>query len=239
MENDKIFQTYCEKSLEILNAKFDATKVITHNSTSGQIREGILKNFLIDHIPDVVHIVSGQIIDSYNNYSKQQDAVITFKRSPRLPFISNNDLIFVEGVVGTIEVKSQLDYRILKDIGLNINSVNKLRLNSGGISVNVPGHRWRFNKRLTCIVTYRGSDLFYIKEKLQDLSDSQTADLILDLNRGLLVKNHGMLLKKEESNNENYIVISDPSIGFKMFLTFLIEITSTNATRSVRWRSYW
>ena len=82
----KILRQYCEYALTVLNSQFQATKVITHTSTTGTIREQLIKDFLKAHLPELVTVLSGQIFDSENNYSKQQDIVLVMKSMPRLPF---------------------------------------------------------------------------------------------------------------------------------------------------------
>ena len=80
----------------------------------------MIKDFLIGHLPELVSVVSGQIFDAQNTFSRQQDIVLVLKSMPRLPFASGNDLIFQEGVVSTLEIKTNLNAVMLSQIGLNI-----------------------------------------------------------------------------------------------------------------------
>jgi len=233
-----IFLKYCETSLQVLNAQFEVTRLIKHNATNGQIREQILRDFLKEHLPELIHIVSGQIIDSRNNYTKQQDAVLVLKKSPRLPFSSGDDLIFMEGVISTIEIKSKLDANTLKSIGENLSSIRSLKASSSGARRVLPTHKWRTSNILTSIITYGGNSLESHISKLLELDESAKPDLIFDLGKGLIIKNHGLLIDKESDDLE-YIIINSPSKGFMMFLTFLTEIASSNVARGIRWRSYW
>jgi hypothetical protein len=57
----KVFHQYCESALAILRSQYDATKVLKHNATSGAAREQIIKDFLSDHLPELISVVSGQI----------------------------------------------------------------------------------------------------------------------------------------------------------------------------------
>ncbi|MCK4823461.1 hypothetical protein KA005_47355 [bacterium] len=231
-----MFQTYCENSLEILHSEYEATKVLNHNATAGAAREQILKDFLSEHLPELITVLSGQIFDSEDNYSKQQDIVLVLKSMPRLQFASEIDLMFQEGVVATIEVKTSLNSAVLKSIGDNIASVRSLKSASFASAQMGISHKWPSHKVLTAIVTYGGTRLELILDQLSELSTEQKPDLLLDLSQGLLVRNHGLLV--DEQGETEYLIEKDPAVGFKLFLTFLTEITGTLSARGVNWRSY-
>ena len=234
--SEKVFQKYCENSLKILNSKYEATKVLNHNATAGAAREQILKDFLSEHLPELITVLSGQIFDSEDNYSKQQDIVLVLKSMPRLQFASDNDLIFQEGVVATMEVKTTLNLTVLKAIGDNIASVRTLKSASfGGAQMGI-NHNWPSQKVLTCIVTYGGSRLELLLDQLAQLTPEQKPDLLLDLSQGLLVKNHGLLV--EQQGSTEYLLENNAAVGFKLFLTFMTEITGTLSARGVNWRKY-
>jgi hypothetical protein len=80
-----------------------------HSSTTGRIRETLVKQFLDPHLPRTLEVRSGIIIDSKGNRSKQQDCVIVDTRLPLIDVGSDTDcLLIAESVVATIEVKSYL-----------------------------------------------------------------------------------------------------------------------------------
>lgn len=237
MADQKALQKYCESALSILNSQYDATKVLRHAGTAGSAREQILKDFLSAHLPELITVVSGQIFDANENYSKQQDIVLVLKSMPRLPFASGSDLIFQEGVVATIEIKTTLNSSTLKIVGENIGSVRKL-----GPGVVVTGqmgvtHSWPSNRILTAVVTYGGNTLESLASMLTGMESEARPDLLLDLSKGLLIQNHGLLLKR--NGDAEYMRVDDPAEGFKIFLTFLTEITGTLSFRGVLWRNYW
>ena len=237
MPEPKILQRYCEAALAVLNSQYDSTKVLEHRSTAGAAREQILIDFLQAHLPELVSVVSGQIFDATNNYSRQQDIVLVLKSMPRLPFASGSDLIYNEGVVATVEVKTQLDASTLRSVCQNIESVR--RLDSGTVVMSSIGvaHKWPADRILTATVTYGGTRLQSHAKQLETLAAESRPDLLLDLSQGLLVQNHGFLLPKKQG--AGYILDPSAARGFKAFLTFLTEITGTLASRTVNWRRYW
>ena len=237
MSQSKSLQIYCESVLSILNSQYAATKILRHNATAGAAREQLIKDFLSNHLPELITVVSGQIVDADDYFSKQQDIVLVLKSMPRLSFTSGSDLIFQEGVVATIEIKTTLDTATIKAIGENIASVRSLRPSIGAFSQMGITHSWPANKILTAIVTYGGASLEVLAEPLFTLNDSSKPDLLLDLSKGLLVRNNSLLLQKQSEHD--YILVNNPAEGFKLFLTFLTEITGTLSSRGVLWRNYW
>ena len=233
---DKVFHNYCESALSVLKSQYEATKVLQHNSTAGSVREQIIKDFLSNHLPESITLVSGQIFDSDDKFSKQQDIVMVLKSMPRLPFASDNDLIFQEGVISTIEIKTALNSTVLKSIGENISSVRALKSCIGASAQMGISHSWPNNKILTSIVTYGGSKLVSHIDQIAQPESSQKPDLLLDLSQGLLIKNHGLLV--QEQGDIEYVLVDNAAEGFKMFLTFLTEITGTLSARGVLWRKY-
>ncbi len=80
-----------------------------HASTTGRIREILVKQFLEPHLPRTFSVRSGVIVDSEELSSKQQDCVIIDNRLPLVDIGSDDEAVLIsESVVATIEVKSHL-----------------------------------------------------------------------------------------------------------------------------------
>lgn len=234
----KVFGKYCDKALAILSAQYDATKLVPHNATTGSVREQILRDFLSLHLPELVSVVSGQIFDYENNFSRQQDVVLVLKSMPRLPFANGTDLIYQEGVVATIEIKTSLSSAVISSIGENIASVRNLVSSSLTNSAMGVTHKWPSTRILTAIVTYGGASYGTIIDAIGTLDANKKPDVVLDLSGYLLIRNDGMLVQ-EQSGVGDYVLIQDAGDGFMCFLTFLTEITGTLSSRGVPWRNYW
>lgn len=237
MLSTRVLRRYCDSALVVLQSKYHVSKSLQHSATAGSVREQIIKDFLAEHLPELVSIVSGQIFDSNDNFSKQQDVVLVLKSMPRLPFASGVDLIFQDGVVATIEIKTTLQPSVLKAIGDNIASVRALASSTTVTSQIGVAHRWPPHRVLTAIVTYGGAPASSLSKQLSQMDSSARPDLVLDLSQYLLVRNEGLLLNSV--SGDDYICIPDAGEGFVKFLTFLTEITGTLSSRSVSWRDYW
>lgn len=237
MTSQKLLEKYCDSALAVLKSQYEATKAVQHNATVGVIREQVIRDFLADHLPELISLVSGQIVDAQGSYSKQQDIVLILKSMPRLRFASNVDLIFQEGVVSTIEIKTTIDSAALSTIGENIASVRRLTPSVGASAALGITHSWPLHRILTAVVTFNGLAPNTLAPILATLPELAHPDLLLDLNRGLLVRNDGALLQKQ--TNHQYTWLDNPVRGFMYFLTFLTEITGTLSSRGVLWRNYW
>jgi hypothetical protein len=100
---------------KVLSAKARVAGATGHTSTTGRVREIIVRDFLRPHIPKTLDIKSGIIIDSNGKRSKQQDCVIIDSQFPLIDIESDTDaLLIAESVLATIEVKSFLDTKELK-----------------------------------------------------------------------------------------------------------------------------
>jgi hypothetical protein len=81
-----------------------------HAVTTGLLREKIINEFLLPHLPSDLSIKSGIIIDSSGQKSKQQDIIIVDNRFPIIDVgDSTQAIILAESVLATIEVKSKLN----------------------------------------------------------------------------------------------------------------------------------
>lgn len=211
------------------------TKVLGHSVTAGAARERLIQDFLTAHLPQMTSAVSGVIIDSDGLRSKQQDIVLMLKSMPRLPFASGHDLIFLEGAVATIEIKTGITPSILRDIALNIASVKSLQPSTleGAQLGNLD---WPYARILSVILTYGGTNLNTIKRELVRLPETNQPDIYLDLTQGILIKNEGLLLSK--IGCESYLYIEEPGVGLARLLTVLSKITGSLIMRGVRWDAY-
>lgn len=62
---------YCRGAVKSLNAQYEMTNVLGHRATEGAARERLIQDFLIAHLPEMTSVVSGMIIDSTGQRSKQ------------------------------------------------------------------------------------------------------------------------------------------------------------------------
>lgn len=116
-----------KKSVERVEADFNFSYEIDHNSSKGTFREHIVKRFLRPFLPGCYGISSGQAFDEYGNKSKQLDIVIYDSLFSYIaPFSAEFYYFPCESIYGNIEVKSQLDKNSLEEAIENIRSLKEL-----------------------------------------------------------------------------------------------------------------
>ncbi|MCT9116313.1 hypothetical protein N6G02_09275 [Cupriavidus gilardii] len=226
---------YCQGAVKALTAQFEMSKVLGHAATAGSARERLIVDFLTAHLPEMTSVVSGVIVDFEGTRSKQQDIVLMLKSMPRLPFSSGHDLIFLEGAVATFEIKTNIQPSELPEIAANIESVKRLKATSmGGTKIGVLN--WPWPRIFHAIVTYDGASLKSIAEKFNDLPEAGWPDVYMDLSKGILIRNEGILIPK--SGTDGFYCIDDATSGLAHFLTQLTIVTSNLSVRDVEWQQY-
>lgn len=87
-----------------------------HNPTIGMLTEEILRDFLREHLPKLVSVNQGFIMNQEGKCSKQCDIIIWNSHS-YAPFYRINDLVIVpqEAVVAVVEVKTTLNKSIFHE----------------------------------------------------------------------------------------------------------------------------
>lgn len=226
---------YCRSAINSLVAQYEMSKVIGHSATAGTVRERLIHDFLESHIPEMTSAVSGVIIDSQGRRSRQQDIVLMLKSMPRLRFNSGHDMIFHEGVVATIEVKTNVSKSVLLEISKNISSVKRLDPTSLG-GVQLGELDWPMHRILHCIVGYGGSGLHDISNVLSAFPEGEKPDIYLDLTKGALLRNEGIF--SEKLLGTDYLIYDDPGEGLARFLSALTIVTSSYSVRDVKWEKY-
>lgn len=230
-----VYVSYCEAAIEALNAQYEMTKVIGHSGSAGGVREAIVRDFLTAHLPDLTSAVTGVIFDSTGTRSKQQDIVFVLKTFPRLPFANGCDLIYVEGVVATIEVKTRIKRADWTTIASNLASVRALAP-TGHVVLTMGDLGWDETQVFSAIVIYNGAPLASVQKSLRKLPAEGWPHVYLDLKRGMLARNTNVLVQKD--GNADFIVVDEPALAFARFLIFLTKITGRTVIRGVDWNAY-
>ena len=114
------------------------TSILSHKGIKGLAREDLLKKYLRDLIPQKYAIASGIICDSNENQSRQQDFIIYDSFTcPTFYQFDSTAILPVESVYATIEIKSSLNSKTLKECVENINSVRKLQRTDNNQSIKI------------------------------------------------------------------------------------------------------
>ncbi|QTA79880.1 YcgL-like domain-containing protein [Desulfonema limicola] len=105
----------------VLLAQSKAAQNAGHPNLRGGPREWFIHEFLESHLPSILEIGQGEIIDensipepSKKEYRAQVDLIIYRRDLPKINYSRNNAAYFAEGVKATIESKSVLTKDDLK-----------------------------------------------------------------------------------------------------------------------------
>ena len=100
-----------------------------HPSNIGTPRETFINEFLATHLAENVGVGSGEVIgaDSKPGEKRNQIDVVIYRRDyPRLEFAEGVHAFLVESIVATIEVKSRLDQRAVRQASEAARSIKLL-----------------------------------------------------------------------------------------------------------------
>ena len=171
-----------------------------HASTTGRIRETLIQQFLVPHIPRTLQVRSGVIIDSKGARSRQQDCVIVDTRLPLIDVGSQTDaLLIAESAVATIEVKSHLGTSELSDT-LESVAQTKALFRSGEQTYHKGGAYLRVPKPfpiLAYVFAYDGLNLETVSQALADFAHKRNdggivPEAICILQKGVLLRSQLM-----------------------------------------------
>jgi hypothetical protein len=123
-----IFERWAEHITQILREESKLVGELVNQPTLiGDAREALVKGVLERILPSAYEIGTGQVIDSHGNKSNQMDVIIARRDFPALRMPSGYAQYPVEGVIATIEVKSELDSKTLPLALDNCYSMGALR----------------------------------------------------------------------------------------------------------------
>ncbi|WP_271104431.1 DUF6602 domain-containing protein [Pseudomonas tohonis] len=123
-----IISDWAKSIARVLESSFAVSSTIAdHSTVLGDARESFIRDVLKRFLPSNISIGSGQIVDSEGGISRQIDLIIYRNDFPTLRTFGSADVYLIEGVVATVEVKSQLNEKTLFEALENGKSVRNLR----------------------------------------------------------------------------------------------------------------
>lgn len=171
-----------------------------HAATTGRIREMLIQQFLVPHLPRTLQVRSGVIIDSKGARSRQQDCVLVDTRLPLIDVGSQTDsLLIAESVVATLEVKSHLGTSELKET-LESVAQTKALFRSGEQTYHKGGAYLRVPKPfpiLAYVFAYDGLSLETVSQAMSDFAHERkdggiVPEAICILQKGVLLRSQLM-----------------------------------------------
>lgn len=102
---------------------------IDHNLSSGQSLEEAVRVFLRNHLHAGLNVTQGQVTDTNGNTTRQLDVIVYDAQATPMLFTSEeagHQLVPIEGVVGVVEVKTEITASTVPGVIANVQSVKSL-----------------------------------------------------------------------------------------------------------------
>lgn len=206
---------------------------IAHNGLKGTIREDKLKEYLSKLFPTKYAIGNGVIVDANETQSRQQDFIIYDNfNSPKLMETESVQVIPIESVYATIEVKSTLTVDELEKSIKNIESVKKLEKTKPFsspliISSIIPP---------ICMIFAYSSDtsLNNIVKKIDEFNNSidikNRLSIVCILDKGLIfgINRHGFKEIEIVPTDNTILVTHEDKLENNLYLFYLLMMTAIN-----------
>lgn len=206
---------------------------IEHNGLKGTIREDKLKEYLSKLFPTKYAIGNGVIVDANETQSRQQDFIIYDNfNSPKLMETESVQVIPIESVYATIEVKSTLTVDELEKSIKNIESVKKLEKIKPFsspliISSIIPP---------ICMIFAYTSDtsLNNIVKKIDEFNNSidikNRLSIVCILDKGLIfgINRHGFKEIEIVPTDNTILVTHEDKLENNLYLFYLLMMTAIN-----------
>ncbi|MFV0249756.1 MAG: DUF6602 domain-containing protein [Bacilli bacterium] len=220
-----------------LKIDFDGiTSKIEHNGQKGDTREELLKESLAQFIPQKYSIGNGIIVDSNLVQSKQQDFIIYDGfNSPLMLKKQSMQVVPIESVYCTIEIKSTLTKTELEKCVANIKSVRELEKVCLQTSAIVYENA---NNTIGFVFAYTSdSSLDTIYENLVEMNKliephHQISGICI-LDKGLIlnVSKNGMNQLELYPNKNSTLCCSDNPLENNLYLFYLLILQHLNISK--------
>ena len=208
---------------------------IEHQLTKGEHREKIIRKYIKQLLPQKFSVGNGIIVDANGTQSKQQDFFIYDAfNSPVFLDMENSCVIPVESVFATVEIKSELTKKTLRDAIENIASVKDLTFSPLINSAIIPG---TYNFIFGSIFAYTSDSsldtmIKNLDELCKEIPKEKYPSLVCVFDKGLIVN-----LSKKGMNQINTIPSENTTWSFikntkelNLYLFYLILQQHLNTT---------
>ena len=105
---DNILVTHFDKTRKTLLELSKHFEIVNNGTVKGNIREGVVHEFLQKNLPTVVDYLTGEIIDCKGARSGQIDIILQSISDPRIQLYKDQHIALCDAVLAVIEVKSTL-----------------------------------------------------------------------------------------------------------------------------------
>ncbi len=215
-----MFYDYFKTSADVLLAQYTRSKGQNASANLGYNRELFCDQFLKRVLPSRLGVDRGEIWDSLGNKTGQLELILTRDDSPRLTYDAGADTFLAEGVMGVIEVKSNLTRDKLTEALQTLKLVNCLQPKnteffSAGYSLDRP---------LRIIFSYEGATWRTLLEELIEPENNGIVDLVCILNRGVMFS-RGLIMQWPE--DKPFFIVNGKPASLAFLYRYLVAYGSS------------
>ncbi len=229
-QGEPILKEYFKNTATVLWAEYERSRGQENSTDIGTNREHFCRNFLAKVLPLKLKVTKGEIIDTRNNSTGQLDVVIIRDDAPAITY-GEIETYLAEGVFSVIEVKSNLTSAELGKAARTLSRVKDLTINGGAVIASGPV----LNRPLRIVFAYEGATWDTIKNEINTSGWADVFDLIVILNRGILIKK-GLLLNWE--NDDVFALANGKPAALGFLYYYLVQYSSTFVGRSLNIGGY-
>lgn len=219
-----ILYDYFHDTANVLLAEYRRTKSQRASDNTGLNRELLCGKFLSGILPRRISLQRGEILDFQGNKTGQLEIIMTRDDCPALEFGARDgaNTFLVEGVLGVVEVKSNLSRQKLQEALSQLRLVKELmirRYSYGG-----SGPFVTLARPLRCIFAYEGATEKTLLDELSKSSNSGIADLVCVLKRGIFIS-RDIFLPWEP--NEPFLWLHGETAALAWFYLYLVSYSAS------------
>ena len=217
------FRDYFQGISDAFNDLEKASKIFPNTVDAGTTREEIFVTFLKRHLPSRCSVIKGGFIfDSQGNESKQIDVIITNDATIQFRQFSDASkdgkaFSIIEGCIGAISVKTNLDKKDLLDSLDNLSSIPQ----TPDIDINPSlGNKWLIKDAPLCVIfAFFGAEM---NTTLQHLNEYYTTHKVPDNRKPdyIIVNNKYIIIHSGRKSIPKYDGTEIPPNTFYPLSTF-------------------
>lgn len=223
-----------EKAKSLQSEYDNLSSRIEHSGLKGTIREDVLKKYLKELLPKKYEVTSGCIVDCSEKQSKQQDFIIFDNfNSPSFVESEKEQIVPIESVYATVEIKSNLTIEELKKAIINIDSVHELEKTKSTVPQLFSSPT---RAPLSMIFSYTSdTSLENIAKNLDELNENieykNRVSIICILDKGLIfgVDKNGFTNILLSPNENTIYTTHEDKIENNLYLYYLLMISGLNS----------
>jgi len=229
-QREPILKEYFNNTANVLWAEYERSRGQNSSTNLGTNREHFCRNFLSKVLPLKLKVTKGEIIDTRDNSTGQLDVIIIRDDAPAITY-GEVETYLAEGVFGVIEVKSNLTTDELGRAANTLSRVKTLQPTSSVVISSGPV----LTRPLRIVFAYEGATWETLKSEINTRGWNDLFDLIVILNRGILI-NKGLLLNW--NNEDNFAVVNGRAAALGFLYYHLVQYSLTFVGRGLNLSGY-